>query len=216
MIDAESRPYLPAFGRDFLLPLYDPFTRVLGVPKIRAALVAGADLEPGQRVLDVGCGTGSLLIACKARHPDVEAVGLDPDPKALARARRKAARAGVAVEFERGFADELPFDDASFDRVFSSLMLHHLDPGDKPTMLAEVRRVLAPGGRLELVDFARTHDDHSGVLHRWLHRNPQLVDSVTDHVVALMSETGLSDARVVARSRLIIASVAFYRAHRDA
>src|SRR5437762_6488263 len=92
-----SRTYLPAAGHDWSLPLYDPIVKLLGGDAARKALLEQAALRPGQRVLDVGCGTGTLATLIKQLYPDVEVVGPDPDPKALARARRKAARAGVSI-----------------------------------------------------------------------------------------------------------------------
>jgi ubiquinone/menaquinone biosynthesis C-methylase UbiE len=89
----------------------------------------------------------------KRLHPEAEVVGLDPDPKALARARRKTEAAGVAIRFDAGFANELPYPDASFDRVFSSLMFHHLEREAKLATLRELRRVIAPSGSLHLLDF---------------------------------------------------------------
>ena len=123
--------------------------RLLGVGALHGELIAEARLAPGQRVLDVGCGTGSLAVRIRRENPTVEVVGLDPDPKALAIARRKAERAGIAVRFEQGYGDALPFQDATFDRVTSSLMFHHLDlatrrgPPPLPESLGTVRRVAA-------------------------------------------------------------------------
>ena len=113
-----SRTYLPAAGKDWLLPLYDPVVKLLGGEAARKALLEQASLRPGQRVLDVGCGTGTLAMMVKRHYPEVDSVGLDPDPKALARAARKAKRAGLSVQFDQGFADQLPYAKASFDRVF--------------------------------------------------------------------------------------------------
>ena len=198
-----TRAFLPAAGRDILLPLYDPFTRLLGVDRHRRRLVQHAELRPGHRVLDVGCGTGTLAIAIKAEHPDVDVVAIDPDPKALARAAKKAQRRGVTVRLDRGFADALPYDDASFDRVFSSLMIHHLDPRDKANAFREIRRVLAPGGRFEMVDFAGPHSHDGGFMQRLFHAHDQLADSDEDRVLAYMHDAGLSDARVVDRPRAL-------------
>lgn len=102
--------------------------KLLGGDAARALLVEQAAIRPGQRVLDVGCGTGSLLVQLKRRYADVEAVGLDPDPRALARARRKGLRAGFSFQLDQGFADELPYADASFDRVVSSFMFRKPAP----------------------------------------------------------------------------------------
>lgn len=149
---AADRHYIPGLGKHFLLPLYDVVHQVCGVQPIHEEMITSAGLRDGHQVLDVGCGIGNLLRSTGRRYPKVELTGLDPDPKALARAARKARRAGVTVRLDRGFAEELPYPDASFDRFFSSLMLHHLDSAAKDALLAEARRVLRPGGVLILAD----------------------------------------------------------------
>src|SRR5215472_5684342 len=118
--------YLPAAGRDFLLPLYDPLVKLLGADRSRKKLFQQASVRPDHRVLDIGCGTGTFAIAVKTWMPTVDIVGLDPDPKALARSRRKADRARLSIRFDEGFANILPYAERSFDRVFSSLMFHHV------------------------------------------------------------------------------------------
>jgi len=149
---SQERDYLPGMGKHHLLPFYDLLHRVSGFAAVQREMIGLARLRGGGRVLDVGCGTGNLLRATGKRHPDVELVGVDPDLKMLARAESKTRRAGVKVRLDRGFAQELAFPDGSFDVVFSSLMLHHLDQAAKDEMLAEVRRVLRPDGVLVLAD----------------------------------------------------------------
>jgi len=157
-ISSHERDYLPGLGKHYLMPFYDVLHRVSGLHAVHRQMVEVAGLGAGHRVLDVGCGTGNLLRTTGKRHRDVELVGVDPDLKMLARAERKLRRAGLKARLDRGFAQELAFPDASFDRVFSSLMLHHLDGESKGEMLAEVRRVLKPGGLLVLADIA--HHGH--------------------------------------------------------
>jgi len=156
--------------------LYDPLTKVLGVDRARKALLEQARLQPPQRVLDIGCGTGTLAVVIKRAHPEVEVVGLDPDPNALARARRKASLAGASIQLDEGMAGALPYPDAAFDRVFSSFMFHHLQGDKKSHMLREVRRVLAPRGRFEMVDFAGP-DVPGGFMTRALHSHQLLRDN---------------------------------------
>ena len=170
-------------GKHWLLPLYDVVHHLFGLRPVHQEMIRLAGLSAGQRVLDVGCGTGTLLRATGKRHADVELSGVDPDPKALARAARKARRAGVAVRFERGFAQELPYPDGSFDRVFSSLMLHHLDTASKDALLAEVRRVLRPGGMLVLTDMVADGHGHGGM-------SRHLADNVGDAVSRRIAAAG--------------------------
>lgn len=155
-----EREYIPGMGRHALLPFYDLVHHVFGLRPIHQEMITLAGLRAGHRVLDVGCGTGNLLRSTGKRHPDVDLVGLDPDPRALARAGRKVRRAGLAVRLDRGFAQELPYPDNSFDRVLSSLMLHHLDSASKDALLAEVHRVLRPDGLLVLADVVLDEHGH--------------------------------------------------------
>ena len=204
----QEHDYLPAMGNDRLLPLYDTFTWLLGVPRVHRRLVELAAIEPGHRVLEIGCGTGNLALRAQRMHPDAEVVGIDPDPLALERARRKADRAGLPVRWDRGKAGELPYPDESVDRVLSALMFHHLDDAEKKSALAEVRRVLRPGGQLHLVDIAGHH--HGRVGRRML-RNEHLRDNAGEGIPNRMREAGLTDVRTGERGRL---RTTFYRATR--
>ena len=207
-----ERTYLPAAGRDIFLPLYDPFTKLIGFDGVRRVLLDQAALRPQFRVLDIGCGTGTLAVLIKRLYPDVDVVALDPDPKALARARRKAERAGVAVRFDRGFSDALGYPDGSFDRVFSSMMFHHLDEDDKEPTLREIRRVLKPGGRLELLDFEGADAHAHGFLSRMIHSNARLRNNASARVLDLMVWAGFETPRKVAEQDTLFGSVAFYQA----
>jgi ubiquinone/menaquinone biosynthesis C-methylase UbiE len=189
-----ERAYLPAAGRDAFLWLYDPLTRLLGAQKIFRLFLDQAAIQPTHVVLDIGCGTGTLAILLKRLHPTVEVIGLDPDPKALARAIAKAGRAGVTVRIDRGFADALPYGDATFDRVFSSMMFHHVPRGDKARVLAEARRVLKPGGSLELLDIAPAGEDR---------------------MLGRLHEAGFVDARKVGERRVLFGQIAFHQARRS-
>ena len=89
-MSAANHAYLPAAGRDLFLPLYDPMVKLLGADRARKKLFDQAAVQPQHRILDIGCGTGTFAVAVKGWLPDAEVVGLDPDPRALARGRRKA------------------------------------------------------------------------------------------------------------------------------
>ncbi len=130
--------------------------------ELRARALDLAGLQEGEVVLDVGCGTGTLALAAKDRVGGTgRVVGVDPGPRQLARARAKAARRGVNVEFQLGVIERLDFPDRSFDVVLSSLMMHHLPDDLKRRGLAELARTLKTGGRLVIVDFKRP-ERHAG------------------------------------------------------
>ena len=204
-----DRRYLPAAGRDAFLPFYDPIVRLFGFRDAMDRLLAQAALEPHHRVLDVGCGTGTLAVEIKRRYPGVDVTGLDPDPNALARAQRKAERAGVSIRLERGFGDALPYASATFDRVFSSMMFHHLPGDEKPKMLAVVRRVLTAGGRLEFLDFAGAA---RSVLAHMLHGRQPLPAEADDRMIRRFREAGFSEARRLADRNTIFGRIACYQA----
>lgn len=209
-----SKTFLPAAGRDFLLPLYDPFVRLIGATAARDTLIEQAALRAGTRVLDIGCGTGTLAVRIKKLQPEVEVVGLDPDPKALSRAERKARTASAAVRFDRGFADDLPYENASFDRVLSSFMFHHLPTQAKDETLSEVRRVLKPGGSFCLLDFGGNGSHGHGLMTHLFHADHRLEDNSEDEIVGRLRRAGFSEPRKVGDGRMFfgIVEINYYNA----
>jgi ubiquinone/menaquinone biosynthesis C-methylase UbiE len=209
-----EKAYLPAAGHDWALPFYDPITKLLGSDKVHRELLRQAAFQSHHHVLDIGCGTGTLATEIKRLYPTVEVTGLDPDPKALARARRKAERAGVAIRFEQGFAGELSFPDASFDRVFSSLMFHHLPADEREKTLREVRRVLAPHGSLHLVDFSRPDQHAHGLLAHLIHSSHHLTDNSDERILALMQQAGFTSATKAGSGAMLfgLLHISYFRA----
>lgn len=205
------RTYLPAAGHHWSLPLYDPMVRLLGLEATRRELLEHADLRPGQRALDVGCGTGTFAVLLKRLHPGVAVTGVDPDPKVLRRAAAKAARAGVDVAFDQGFADDLAYPRASFDQVFSSFMFHHLDLDGKRGMFREIRRILAPGGTFHLLDFGGP-DSVRGLRARMQRASSHFRDNFGHRIIELMWDAGLSEPRRVSHRNTLAGPISFYRA----
>ena len=149
--------YVPAFLFSWLAPVYDPLIRwTMRERAFKGRLVEEARIAPGHRVLDLGCGTGTLVLLVKAREPGAEVVGIDGDPTVLAIARAKTAKGGARVTLDLGLASALPYPDASFDRVLSTLVLHHLTSDGKRRATAESLRVLRPGGELHVADWGRS------------------------------------------------------------
>lgn len=210
--------YVPALGLRWLTPMYDALIALTTRERrFRAALIAQAIPTGGARVLDLGCGTGSLAVRIKREHAATEIVGVDGDPAVLRIARRKAARYAVAIEFDSALAHALPYRDASFDRVVSSLFFHHLSMRAKQQAAAEAFRVLRPGGELHVADWGPP----SGVLLRLAFFVVQFLDgfeTTRDHVSGRFTEAfsaaGFADAEQTSVIDTPLGTLRIYRARR--
>jgi len=224
MTTIEDRDYLPAMSRHMPLAFYDAFTRLLGAQDAHWRLIAQAGIEPGSTVLEIGCGTGNVLLLAARAVPGATLIGLDPDPRVLAIAARKARRAGVNMQLGQGYADRLPYPDGSVDRVLSALMLHHMPVAQQHEALREVRRVLAPGGRLHLLDIDGSPPSAAGRLLRLGHLHTAEdghgheagphAHATPATALAALRDAGLTDAAVVAHGAMPLGGYSYYRAAR--
>ncbi len=172
-----------------------------------------AQLQPGDAVLDVGCGTGTLAMAV-ARHVDRTGriAGVDPGTQQIARARAKAARRHLPIDFQIGVIEQLPFPDHSFDVVFSTLMMHHLPAPLKRQGLAEIARVLKPGGRLVIADFTHKKERTGQAAH--FHAG----GSRLHDLAAIVSDAGFSQVETEEMRPLPFSAfpgAGFVRAHKS-
>jgi ubiquinone/menaquinone biosynthesis C-methylase UbiE len=210
--------YIHALRFSSLTALYDPVVaRTSREHKFKSALLDGAKLEPGQRVLDVGCGTGTLTCMAVDRVPGLEVHGLDGDPAILERARRKAAQRGMGIKFTQALSFELPFPNDHFDHALSTLLFHHLNTDAKQRTLAEIRRVLKPGGRLHVADWGRAQD----ALMRAAFLTIQLLDgfqttqdNIRGKLPGMMKRAGFKGVYIDARFRTMFGTVEIIRAER--
>ncbi|MEO7434066.1 MAG: class I SAM-dependent methyltransferase, partial [Candidatus Binatia bacterium] len=124
--DTSQPSFIPALGSSWLTPLYDTVSWLIGERALKRTLIRQAQIAPGADVLDLGCGTGTLALLIKEMQPAANVSGVDIDPQILAIARGKIAAAGVEIRLVEGSATAPPLPPASFDRVLSTLMLHHL------------------------------------------------------------------------------------------
>lgn len=151
-----SKKYIPPLGYHWLTPFYDRLCDWFGFgQQLKRQIVTRLDLEPGQRLLDVGAGTGTFLVELITAQPDVDATGIDPDPRALTIAQAKLTGINRPPKLIQGSADHLPFTDQSFERVVSTLVFHHLPTATKTQAIAEIYRVLKNNGRFYLIDFGQ-------------------------------------------------------------
>ena len=208
--------YVPALGFHWLTPYYDA---VVGTTtrerSFKHALIKQARFGPGQRVLDLASGTGTLAIWIKQYQPQANVTGVDGDPAILSLATHKAQKANVSVQFDRALSYSLPYPAAHFDRVVSSLFLHHLSWENKERTVQELFRVLKPGAELHVADWGRA----GNILMRGLFLLVQLLDgfkntqdNVSGKLVTLFEQAGFVDVMQRQTFSTIYGTMALYSA----
>jgi ubiquinone/menaquinone biosynthesis C-methylase UbiE len=212
-----QRDYVPALGFHALTRLYDPLISLtLRERKLKGRLIEQAQIAAGQEVLDVGCGTGTLVLLVKQRVPSARVTGLDGDPAVLEIARRKLARARADATLIEGLANDSPvFAPASFDRVLTSLVLHHLTHAERRSALAAMRRWLRPGGELHVLDFGPQEQLAMKAISRvvgWFDGAERLADNWAGRLPELMRDAGFVDVSERGRALTPFGSVSFYAA----
>ena len=187
-----SEDFIPALSYRFLTPFYDFIQKyIVRDVRYKALLIAQAKLQPGHHVLDLGCGTGTLAIMAKQAQPSAELVGLDADPDMLKVAKYKSALLKAPVRFDVGFADQFPYPDETFDRVLSSIMIHHLKTPAKWQAAREVYRVLKPGGQLHIIDFGKPVTWYGKMLGPFLHKFEEANDNIEGKLPEIFGAPGL-------------------------
>lgn len=205
--------YVSALRFRWLTRFYDPVVAVTTREAIfRRRLLDQANLQAGQRVLDLACGSGTMAALIKRRYPQVSVTGLDGDPEILTLARAKARGAGMEIHFDQGLSNALPYGEAEFDVVFSSLFFHHLDSDSKARALQEAIRVLRPGGTLHVCDWGRPSNfvlRLSFSFVRILDGFKVTRDNAQGRLPQMMKEAGFTDVAVTSTLNSVLGTLDF-------
>ena len=209
--------YVPAFGLRGLTPFYDSFAKPFA-DSFRRRLIQQANIQPGQRVLDLGCGTGLLTLMIKQYVPTARVTGLDGDEEVLKIARDKSR--GADIQWDHAFATDLPYPDQSFDAVVSSFVTHHLTSEDKLRAFQEVHRVLRPDGGFHIVDFGPPFNLLTRTQASVMKNFERTADNFNGRIVPMLTEEGFGrrpervegSAKEAGRGATFFGPIAFYRA----
>lgn len=219
MKDTRKEGYIPALKYHWLTRFYDPLIGWgMQEKKMKALLVGQASLQPGDHIMDLACGTGTLAFLLQQSQPGTTVIGIDADPEILAIAKNKLkARQVAKMRFLVGFSDRLPFPNNLFHHVFTSLFIHHLTLAKKKKTFKEVHRVLKYGGQFHVLDFEKPCNG----LMRAAFFPVQLLDgfeSTSPHVKGiipkLLKETGFSAIEETGQFQTILGTLRSYRAYK--
>ncbi len=213
-----SNSYIPALRYRWLTRFYDPVVRLTtGEGTFKGALLRQATIQDGHRILDLGCGTGTLALMVKRAHRDAEVFGLDADSEALKLARTKVEEAAIEVQLDQGLASVLPYRAESFDRALSSLFFHHLPSELKLEAMREVLRVLRPGGEFHIADWGKP----TSPAMRLVFVGVQLLDgfaTTTDNVRGLLPDllglAGFENAETTNSYSTLLGTLSLYSARK--
>lgn len=209
--------FIPSLHFHRLTPLYDPLARwLLRDAELKQRLVTQVAPQPGMRVLDLGCGTGTLTLMLQRAQPFSELTGLDIDPAMLQRAQAKPTAARAPIAWVEGTTTALPYANAVFDRVTASLMVHHLTDDQKQRTLGEIVRVLRPGGEFHMLDFGPAHSIPLEAAARFIRHFEQTDAHITGRIFGMMQAAGFDDVTETGHTASMIGPLSFYRARKPA
>jgi ubiquinone/menaquinone biosynthesis C-methylase UbiE len=215
---SQDTSYIPALGFNLLTPLYDPIVHwLMQENRFKSQLVVQAAIQSHHRILDVGCGTGTLTLLVKEKYPSATVIGVDGDEGVFNIARTKANRSGVAIWLDQGLATSLPYADNSFDRVLSSLLFHHLTLADKQLAFAEIFRILSPGGQVHIADWGKAQNPlmrATFLAIQLLDGFTTTADNVAGHLPTLLEAAGFQQVCQTSSYNTVFGTLGLYAAQK--
>lgn len=209
-----NQSYIPALTWDWLTPIYDFVMQFIMREQVfKQLLVNQVNPQHGDRILDLGCGTGTLTMMIQRQQPEAGLIGFDGDEKVLEIARQKSQQGGfIKILWEKGLAFNLPYPGDSFDLVVSCLVIHHLILSDKRRTFNEVFRILKPEGSFHIADFGLAHNGIMKIISVIMSKFEHTVENFNGQIPLLLEEAGFENVEETAHLDSIFGPLSLYRA----
>ena len=191
--------------------MYDTFLRVvMNEVRIKSRLVSLVNPANHERILDFGCGTGTLALMIKKAGPGCEVYGIDIDPQILEIAAQKARRSGADIHLVQYNGIVLPFAGNTFDKVVSSLVIHHLSEHEKTVIFRELHRVLKDGGELHVLDFGIQRSLYAKIVTSFLQFLEPIGENLRGRIPEYLRQSGFVDVREAGYENTLVGTVSYY------
>lgn len=201
--------YIPALRFRILTKLFDRFLKVtMREYAIKSELIAVSNILHNYKILDFGCGTGTLIKMVLERYPDVSIVGVDIDPDILNVAEKKLKNYKIQLDIYDGMV--LPYGDDQFDVILSSLVIHHIDSVDKMQSFAELKRVLRPNAKILILDFAVPEDLYSKIITSILKWLEPIQDNIEGKIPGLLVQSGFNNVKNLGYYKTLFGALTIY------
>lgn len=205
--------YIPAFSHERITCGCDPLIKwFVRQTTINDLLAEQGGIEEGQRVLDIGCGNAALAMLIKKAQPGADVIGIDGDRKILEVAAARTRKQGVIIPLFDAMVFDLPCRDNYFDRVFASMLFHHLTTKDKILAAKEMYRILKPGGELHVADFGMPRNALMAFIARIMRNFREVDDNIQGLLPHIIYAADFEQIESTAEFMTIFGTVSLFRA----
>jgi len=178
--------------------------------QLKSRLITQLNLKDNEKILDFGCGTGTLMLMIKKTRPGCAVFGIDIDSQVLEIAERKAHREGMDIHLIKYDGFTIPFTNESFDKAVTSFVLHHLSTEEKFRIFKEIYRVLKKSGEMHILDFGIQRTLYTRLLTSVTKRLEPIEDNILGKIPDYLMISGFENVEELHSENTLLGTVSFY------